>query len=116
VRRGAVRALSVASAAALLAGGCGGTDDEDEIRARVAEFTDAVAARDSGRICATMSRSLFQGVPCDETILIFARPPNEVAGEVVGVEVDGDEAVAELDQGSIRLERVDDEWKVAQLP
>ena len=114
--RGAVRALSLVFAAVLLAGGCGGEDDEEEIRARVAEFTDAIAARDSDRICAAMSPSLFQGVPCDETILIFARPPNEAAGEVVGVEVDGDQAVAELERGSIRLERTGDEWKVAQLP
>jgi hypothetical protein len=116
VRGEATRALTVACAVALLAAGCGDGDDEEEIRARVAEFTDAVEARDSERICATMSPSLFPGVPCDETILIFARPPNPAAGEVVGVEIDGDEAVAELDQGSIRLERIDDEWKVAQLP
>lgn len=108
--------MSVALAAALLAGGCGGEEDEDEIRARVAEFTAAIEARDSDRICAAMSPSLFEGVPCDETILIFARPPNEASGEVVEVEIDGDQAVAELDQGSIRLERVGDEWKVAQLP
>lgn len=111
-------ALTAACAAALLAGGCGedAEDDEEQIRSLVTEFTDAVEARDSGRICATMSPALFPGVPCDETILVFASPPNEAEGEVVDVEIDGDEAVADLDRGSIRVERVEDEWKVAQLP
>lgn len=113
VRR--VAAVIAALAAGHLAAGCGDSE-EDRVRAEVEEFTAAVEARDSERICAALSPELFLGVPCDETILIFARPPNAAGGDVVAVEVEGETATAELERGSLTLEQVDGEWKVAELP
>lgn len=115
MRAAGIAALVAALSAGQLAGGCG-ESDEDQVRAQVEEFMAAIEARDSDRICDALSPDLFLGVPCDETILVFARPPNKATGEVVAVEVEEDTATAELEEGSISLERVDGEWKVGELP
>jgi predicted small lipoprotein YifL len=127
----AVRALVSALALALLAG-CGAESPppEDQVRATVAAFGEATAAKDYQRLCDDiLAPALVEdvervGLPCEVALrqgLDEVRDPRLTVG---GVRVQGDRATArvrtaaagqEPSEDSLRLERVEGSWRVASL-
>ena len=120
--------IAVAALAALVLAGCGGSDsggdsDEDQVRATVSSFSDAVADGDFAAVCEMYSpetQAFFKetkDVAGDCEVLIegtyggLDEQTVEALGEVETIEVEGDTANVELGNGDqMVLQKVDGEW------
>lgn len=106
----------LAVAAALVMGGCGGSDpsDQDQVRATVAHYAAAVGGDDPGRVCDLIVAADGKRPPeqCRDRV---ARGRLQPLGpvRVRAVRVRGASAVAALDGGErIQLRRVGDAWRI----
>ena len=104
--------------AALLAGGCGTSDDRDQARATVERFYGAVRADDGEAACAELGESLLEQVEsqtqqsCRGVITRFEYE----GGSVERTQVFATNAKVDLDSGeSAFLSREDDGWKLSAL-
>ena len=126
-----VRYLAPAVALLLLAG-CGeqGPTPEEQVRATVAEFGRASAAKDYGALCdRLLAPSLVEevesiGLPCERALrrgLGDVRDPRLTIGEIdvreekATVEVRTSAAGEEPSQDRLELQNLDGEWKISSL-
>ena len=127
-----VRYLAPAVALLLLAG-CGeqGPTPEEQVRATVAEFGQATAAKDYAELCnRLLAPSLVEevesiGLPCERALrrgLGDVRDPRLTIGEITVS--DDDKATAEVrtsaageapSQDTLELVNVDGQWKISSL-
>jgi hypothetical protein len=103
---------------AVLAAGCGTSDDRDQARATVERFYDAIRADDGEGACAELGSSLLEQVesqaqqPCDGAITGFDYEGDAVAR----VEVYITNAKVDLRSGeSAFLSREGDGWKLSAI-
>jgi hypothetical protein len=126
VRSGLLAAL------ALLLAGCGqsGPTDEDLVRRTVLDFGQATAAKDYRSLCrrilapALVEEVRSIGLPCEVALeqgLGEVREPRLTVGRI---SIDGDRASAQVEtsaanqepsRDTLRLERVNGQWRVASL-
>lgn len=123
-----VCALVVAVAAFGL-GACGGSD-EDDVRAAVNDFRDAVREKDSEAVCQSFTDKALEDAfrqkgdearkRCTDFIKESADQRAKEAEkdfEITEVKVDGEKATvktkSEGQESQAKLEKVDDEWKIA---
>lgn len=108
------RAVLAALSLGLLAGGCGGGQD-DEVRSVVEDFYTALADGDAAAACGLLSpaaRSELErssGTPCEQAL------PEELPAAptgAVGVRRFGDAAKADLGSESAFLARYDKGWRI----
>jgi hypothetical protein len=112
------RLVPLAALVALLAAGCGSSDDRDQARATVERFYDAVRADDGQAACEELGDPLLEQVEsqtqqsCDSVITRF-----EYEGEAVtAVEVYITNAKVDLRSGeSAFLSREDDGWRLSAI-
>ena len=131
LRHVATRPLLLVLGACVLAG-CGdsGPTDEQRIRAALAEFGRATAARDYGALCdRVLAPDLIEtveriGLTCEEALKKGFEDVEDPRLTVGTVNVDGDRATAEVrssaagespSQDTVELVRVGDGWRVASL-
>jgi ketosteroid isomerase-like protein len=119
--------------------GCGG-DDEDaaakDVQSALLEYRDAVEERDYAAICGAYTDDLREevgesesGMGCESSARdayaaghlpdVDAELEEELEDESAEVEVDGDEASIETlagEEGEWVFEKVDGEWRLADLP
>ena len=120
------------AALALLLAGCGqsGPTDEDLVRRTVLDFGQATAAKDYRSLCRRiLSPALVEevrsiGLPCEVALeqgLGEVREPRLTVGRIT---IDGDRASAQVQtsaanqdpsRDTLRLERVNGQWRVASL-
>jgi hypothetical protein len=126
---------AVCSALALLLvpaalAGCGGESDEDAVRGTVTAFGKATADKDFDRLCGDLLApalldSLEEiGLPCRVALqqsLRGVEEPRLVVGEI---RVDGEQAEVDVrssaagqapSQDTLRLVKVDEDWRIADL-
>ncbi len=116
------------TAAALLAG-CG-ADDEGDVRDTLSAFGDATAKKDYQRLCDDLlSPELIDQIrrvnlPCEVALKTGLQEVEKPRLEVRSVKIDGDTASAEVrstaanqppSEDTIRLVKVDGEWRIASL-
>jgi hypothetical protein len=116
-------------AAAAIAAGCG-SDDEGEVRKTLDAFARATAAKDYQRMCDDLlSPKLIEQIrrvnlPCEVALRTGLEDVEKPRLEVKSVKVDGDTASAqvhstaanqEASDDTVRLEKVDGEWRIASL-
>ena len=114
----ALLVLVLLAAPAVLAAGCGTSDDRDQVRAVVERFYDAVRSDDPDAACAELSESLLEQVesqsqqPCERVI---TRLQYE-GGAIVGAEVYITNAKVDLRSGeSAFLGRENGGWKLSAI-
>jgi hypothetical protein len=103
---------------ALLAAGCGTSDDRDQSEAVVERFYDAVRTDDGEAACEELGESLLEAVesqteqPCPDAITQLEYD----GGEIVAAEVYITNAKIDLRSGeSAFLSREDDGWKLSAI-
>ena len=109
------RALPIALAAAALALGACGSDEDKGPREVAQACADAVAADDGAAACALLPRGFFQGIGQKQCAAGYNREFREEGaedlGEVTDVEVEGDTARANFSGGGfLDLTLIRDEW------
>jgi ketosteroid isomerase-like protein len=117
--------VAVTCALALVAAGCGESDQE-QARDAVQDYVDAVGAQDYDAVCDLYSDSFKDELAVGENCAAFVQeqtsggPPQEL--EVVDVRVNGDKATADLDASNeaggpsritLQLERDGDDWRIS---
>jgi hypothetical protein len=121
-------------AACLAIAGCGGSDDEGEVRDAVNGLYAGFAKRDSDRVCASLTKKQREVVTkgagtsgarsCEQVMSIalsFVGDALKNADEakVTEVEVDGDKATATVEYrgkpGRLALAKEDGKWRVSNL-
>ena len=120
----------VLAVASLVACGDSGPTDEQQIRAALAEFERATAARDYQALCdRVLAPKLIEtvrqiGLPCELALQKGFEDVEDPRLTVGAVKVDEDEATAEVrssaagqspSQDTVELVRVDGKWRVASL-
>ena len=112
------RAAAVLVLAALVAAGCGTSDDRDQARATVERFYDAVREDDGAGACEQLSESLLEQVEsqteneCDNVITRLEYD----GGAIVETRVFITNAKVDLRSGeSAFLGREDDGWKLTAI-
>ena len=127
----ATRPLLLVLAVCALAG-CGdsGPSDEQQIRAALAEFERATAARDYQALCdRVLAPELIEtvkqiGLPCELALQKGFEDVENPRLTVGAVEVDGDNATAEVrssaagespSEDTVELVKIRDGWRVASL-
>ena len=129
----ASRGTALAAALALLATGCGGEDApsaEEQVRATLADFGRATAAKDYGRLCtrilapALVEQVTAIGLPCPVALRQGLGEVREPRLTVGGVRVTGDTATADISSSArgqqpsrdtVELQRVNGSWRVSSL-
>ncbi len=111
------RALPIALAAAALALGACGSDEDKGPREVAQAWADAAAEADGAAACALLPRGFFQGMGQKQCAAGYNREFREEGaedlGEVTDLEVDGDIARADFSGGGfLDLTRVRGEWYV----
>ena len=103
-------------------GGCG-KSDEDKVRDLAAEWTDALADKDGDRLCDAMAAEAKEDLKePDECATEFGRllvesPIQEnPAGEILNVDVDGDEARIVYDNTELTAVKSGDDWGIDPTP
>ncbi len=119
----------VVATAALGLGACGGSD-EDDVRAAVNDFRDAVREKDAEAVCQSFTDKALEDAfrqkgdearkRCTEFIEKSADQRAKEAEkdfEITEVKIDGETANVRTKsdgmESSAKLEKVDDEWKIA---
>ena len=112
------RALPLLTVLALLAAGCGTSDDRDHARDTVERFYAAIEAGDGEAACAELSESLLEQVESQTQQScrgVIARFEYE-GGAIAAAEVYITNAKVDLDSGeSAFLGREDDGWKLSAI-
>ena len=129
----APRPIATVAAIVALAAGCGGPgtpSDEDRVRAVLADFGRATAAKDYDRLCSRiLAPALVEevtsiGLACPAALRQGLGDVSEPRIAVGAVRVSGDTAEAEVSSSArgqqpsrdtIRLRRVRDGWRIASL-
>ena len=121
--------LTVVLATAVLLGACGG-DDEADVRQTLSAFAEATAKKDYQRLCDDLlSPDLIEQVrrvnlPCEVALRTGFEDVEQPRIEVRSVKIDGDTASAQVRStaknqepsvDTVRLVKVDDEWRIASL-
>jgi hypothetical protein len=110
-------------------GGGGGQDDDEQIEEAVKDFYSAIGEADGDKACDLLTEDAKDEVerdddkPCEDSVDegSFTEEQQEEFNqiEVKNIEVNGDEATAEAESASttqeVDLEKVDDEWKIADV-
>jgi hypothetical protein len=110
-------------------GGGGGQDDEEQIQEVVKDFYSAIGQANGDEACDQLTDDAKEQVerdddqPCEDSVDEgeFTEEQQEQFEniEVKNIEVNGDEATAEAESATetqeIDLEKVDDEWKIADV-
>ena len=125
-----VRRLLVALVVVLAGCGGGGPSDEDQVRATVAAFGRATAAKDYAKLCRQLlAPKLVEqvrsvGLPCEAALkqgLGDVREPRLVVGRVT---VRGDSATADVrtsargqapSRDTLKLTKIGGRWRIASL-
>lgn len=114
--------LAAALCAALLAGGCG-ESDEDQVRGVMEDWFAALADRDDEKVCSLMSDKTKQALSpfddCEEWARSFASAGHDEGYDFDSVEIDrvdveGDEATVGIkdDTSTFDLRKIDGEWLI----
>ena len=122
--------IPVVLAVTMLAAGCGGPSDEQQVAGTVSAFGRATAAKDYRTLCGKLlSPKLIEqvqqiGLPCEQALqraLGDVQSPRLTIGKVT---VDGDTATAEIRTSAagqapsrdvLQLARVKGDWRIASL-
>jgi hypothetical protein len=123
-------AILVVLTVTILAAGCGGQSDEQQVAATVSAFGRATASKDYRALCdRILSPKLIEqveeiGLPCEQALqkaLGGVQNPRLTIGKVT---VDGDDATAQIRTSAtgqapssdvLKLQRVKDGWRIASL-
>jgi hypothetical protein len=123
-------AAAVLAAAVLLAAGCGGPTDEEQVRAVVDDLGKATAAKDYQALCDhILAPKLIEqvkqiGLPCEVALqrgLGDVKEPKLTVGKIT---IKDDTATAEIrtvaegqapSRDTLELVRVNDDWRIASL-
>ena len=124
------RLLLLALLPALIAAGCGGESDEEQVRGTLTEFADATARKDFQALCdelfaTRLVEEVRRQVPCEIALrnssLGDAQKPKL---EVRRVRIDGDKATAVVrssaanqpsSEDTVELIREGDDWRIISL-
>ncbi|HEX8087069.1 MAG TPA: nuclear transport factor 2 family protein [Solirubrobacteraceae bacterium] len=122
-------AAALLAIVALLAAGCG-ADDEGDVRRTLDDFAEATAKKDYQRMCDDLlSPDLIEQIrrvnlPCEVALRTGLEDVENPRLEVRSVKLDGDTATArvhssasnqEASDDTIKLVKVDGEWRIASL-
>jgi hypothetical protein len=122
-------AIAAVLAVAALVAGCG-EDDEGDVRKTLDAFAQATAAKDYQRMCDDLlSPKLIEQIrrvnlPCEVALRTGLEDVEKPKLEIKSVKVDGDTASAQVhstaanqepSDDTVRLEKVDGDWRIASL-
>lgn len=124
------RRATLIAIVALVAGGCGKSSPEDEVRSTVKGFADAIAQRDYQALCDDyLSTSLISGLeraglPCELAIKPEISATEKPRLEIRTVDVEGDRAKVAVhttaanqpaSDDTLALAREQGRWRIASL-
>ncbi|MGH2987420.1 MAG: hypothetical protein ACRDLO_12140 [Solirubrobacterales bacterium] len=110
----AARCLGLALIAATVVGGCGSSNDEDEIRNVIEGFVEAAKEQDAAGSCRFLSDDAVPRARCE---VVFSQPQpfagNDIAIE--GIEINESQATASVNGERVELRRQGESWVISDL-